>query len=90
MAVDGIDGCWIGPSDLALSLNIEFEGKEHDDAIIRIFEGCNKSGKIPGICCFNIGMTKKWLSKGALFITSGADATFLAQGSSNTLKELGR
>ena len=35
-------------------------------------------------------ITKKWLSKGALFVTSGADISFMMQGSEATLKELGR
>ena len=90
MGVEGIDGCWVGPSDLALSLGVEFESKEHDEAILKIFDACDKSGKIPGICCFNTGMTKKWLSKGALFVTSGADISFMMEGSNTTLKELGR
>jgi 4-hydroxy-2-oxoheptanedioate aldolase len=90
MGVEGIDGCWVGPSDLALSLGVEFESKEHDEAISKIFDACDKSGKISGICCFNTGMTKKWLSKGALFVTSGADISFMMEGSNTTLKELGR
>ena len=35
-------------------------------------------------------MTKKWISKGALFVTSGADISFMIEGSNATLKELGR
>ena len=56
----------------------------------RDLKSLRRSGKIPGICCFNTGMTKKWLSKGALFVTSGADISFMMEGSNTTLKELRR
>ena len=47
MAVDGIDGCWLGPADLANSLGFERNTPQRDEAIMQMFEACKKYGKAP-------------------------------------------
>ena len=53
MAVEGIDGCWIGPGDLRLSMGVDMstrEGREaHRSTILGVFEACRKVGKISGL-----------------------------------------
>ena len=39
MAVEGVDGCWIGPMDLALSLGVAPGTQTHQDAILQC-AGC--------------------------------------------------
>ena len=62
MAVEGVDGCWIGPGDLRLSMGIDVEtpqGREsHTDAIRTVFEACRKTNKIPGIAADDDAMAK--------------------------------
>ena len=53
LAVEGIDGCWVGPGDLSMSMGVDLsddEGwKAHDDLIVEIFEATKRAGKIPGM-----------------------------------------
>ena len=45
MSTDGIDGCWIGPSDLAASMGVPFNSPEHLTAIDQIVEICKQTNK---------------------------------------------
>ena len=51
LATPGIDGCWIGPADLALSLGIhpsKARGDErHEQALAQVLAACRNTGKIP-------------------------------------------
>ena len=53
LAVRGVDGCFVGPTDLALSMGLPRMGFEknpkHQAAIQRTVETCKSLGKIP--CC---------------------------------------
>ncbi|MGH2370849.1 MAG: HpcH/HpaI aldolase family protein, partial [Chloroflexota bacterium] len=55
MATPGVDGCWAGPADLALSLGIRPRDAAKDDrharALERIVQACRNTGKIPGLAC---------------------------------------
>jgi 4-hydroxy-2-oxoheptanedioate aldolase len=80
-AVDGIDGLFIGPSDLAAGLG-HLGNSAHptvrsaiDDAILRII----KTGKVAGILAPIEADAKHWLDLGALFVAVGSDAGILAR-----------
>ena len=92
MAVEGVDGCWIGPSDLAASMGIDPttpEGaKEHEAAILRVLEACHQTGKIPGIAAGSDA--GRWIDKGFLFVTAASDVGYMMGGAPETLRELGR
>lgn len=53
LSVDGIDGCWIGPADLARSLGVNLStshGRQlHEDNICRVLAACRTTEKIAGI-----------------------------------------
>jgi 4-hydroxy-2-oxoheptanedioate aldolase len=53
LSVDGVDGCFVGPTDLALSMGLpraDFESNhQHISAIQRTLEACQATGKIA--CC---------------------------------------
>ena len=93
MAVDGIDGCWIGPTDLAKSMGIELntqEGKEaHEAAILKVLAGCQKTNKIPGIWAGG-GNAQRRIEQGFLFLVVGGDQEFVANGARQILQKLGR
>ncbi|MBC7236872.1 MAG: 2-dehydro-3-deoxyglucarate aldolase [Chloroflexi bacterium] len=90
LSVDGVDGCWIGPSDLAatmgLSLSTQKERDEHLAAIMRVLEACKKTGKIPGIAGGLNG--RPWIERGFLFVTCAGDSAYIAREGPKTLEEL--
>ena len=58
MATPGVDGCWTGPGDMALSMGIDprkaGESDEHARALEKIVQACKNTGKIPGIAAGGI------------------------------------
>jgi 4-hydroxy-2-oxoheptanedioate aldolase len=81
MAVPGIDGCMIGPADLACSMGFHPreapKREEHNRMLERVVQACRSTGKIPGI---DIGMPDtiaKRVEQGFLFIPMGSDVRFL-------------
>jgi len=92
LAVDGVDGCWIGPADLANSMGVDLntpQGKEaHEAAILRILETCRKTHKIPGIAASDDA--QHWIEQGFLFVTAASDAGFVSKGARESLQELKR
>lgn len=86
MAVDGIDGCWIGPWDLAASMGTHMGSKVHEEAMLRILEACKKTGKIPGASCGD--QAEHRLKQGFLFVTPLADMFLIGAGVKKRLKEL--
>jgi 4-hydroxy-2-oxoheptanedioate aldolase len=84
-AVDGVDGVFVGPSDLAASLG-ELGQQTHPDvvaAVRRTFEAVRSAGKSVGVNAFDPAMTRAYLDDGASFVLVGADVTLLARGSEN-------
>lgn len=83
-AVEGVDGVFIGPSDLAASMG--FLGQPThpevrqviDQAIIRIL----KMRKSPGILCANVPLAKHYLELGAQFVAVGVDTSLLVRATS--------
>ncbi len=86
-AVEGVDGVFIGPSDLHASLGYLGETNNPkvmpiiDDALRRI----RKAGKAPGILTGVEADAKRWLEVGALFVAVGADVGLLARESEKLL-----
>jgi 4-hydroxy-2-oxoheptanedioate aldolase len=50
-AVPGIDIIFVGPFDLAKSMDVEFGGDEHEKAIAKVLEASHKAGKKAAIFC---------------------------------------
>ncbi len=78
-ATDGVDGVFIGPSDLATSLGHHGDPLHPEvqaaieDAITRIAA----SGKAPGILMANDERVRRYMELGALFIAVGSDVGLL-------------
>ncbi|HAX25267.1 MAG TPA: aldolase/citrate lyase family protein [Thermomicrobiales bacterium] len=93
MATPGIDGCWIGPADLALSLGIHPRDAAKDDrharAIERVVEACHNTGKIPGFAAFTPEDALMRMKQGFRFLTAGTDASFMLGGARAGLEMLG-
>lgn len=83
-AVDGVDGLFIGPADLAASMGHLGEPAhpqvraEIETAITRIA----RAGKAPGILCADEPLARRYLALGARFVAVGVDTTLLARATS--------
>jgi 4-hydroxy-2-oxoheptanedioate aldolase len=82
-AVEGVDGVFVGPSDLAASMGLLGQ-QTHPDviaAVLRTFEAVHAAGKPVGVNAFDHKVAQDYLDAGADFITVGSDVTLLARGS---------
>lgn len=81
LAVEGVDGVFIGPADLAASMGYLTQPGHPDvlasieGAIVRI----RQAGKAPGILQADVQAAQHYLSLGALFVAVGVDAVLLRQ-----------
>ena len=87
MATEGIDGCWIGPYDLAKSMGVAFGSEQHEQAISRVLEACRSIGKAPGIWADGESAERR-LRQGFLYVTAGSDNAFMTTEAGNTLSRL--
>ena len=94
LSVEGIDGCWIGPGDLSMSMGVDLSDdagwKAHDDLIVEMFEATKRAGKIPGIWTGSASEALRRHEQGGLFLTTGGDGPWVVEGARRTLAELGR
>jgi 4-hydroxy-2-oxoheptanedioate aldolase len=82
-AVDGVDGVFVGPADLAASMGVLGQ-QTHPDvvaAVLRTFEAVRATGKPVGVNAFDPAAADAYLEAGASFILVGADVALLARGS---------
>jgi 4-hydroxy-2-oxoheptanedioate aldolase len=82
-AVDGVDGVFVGPSDLAASMGVIGQ-QTHPDvtaAVLRAFEAVRAEGKPVGVNAFDPEVAERYLDAGAAFVLVGADVALLARGS---------
>lgn len=87
MALPGVDGCFIGPTDLALSMGLArsgFEGHpEHRAAVARTLAACKKHGKLACTNTYNMAEARQRLAEGFGCITLKSEADlFMAAGRS--------
>jgi len=82
-AVDGIDGVFVGPSDLAASLGLLGQQTHPDviDAVRRTFAAVRATRKPVGVNAFDPQVAQAYMDAGASFVLVGADVALLARGS---------
>ncbi|MBL0934717.1 MAG: HpcH/HpaI aldolase/citrate lyase family protein [Rhizobiaceae bacterium] len=82
-AIDGVDGIFIGPSDLAADLgHLGNSGHESvKSAIASAIKRIRAAGKAAGILAPIEADAKRWLDEGCLFVAVGSDLGLLARGS---------
>lgn len=82
-AVDGVDGVFVGPSDLAASMG--FLGQQSHAEVVaavrRTFEEVTAAGKPVGVNAFDPDVAEEYIAAGASFVLVGADVAILARGS---------
>lgn len=81
-AVEGVDGVFIGPADLAADMGL-LGNPGHPDvqnAIKQAIARIVRSGKAPGILMSDIKLAESFIAQGSLFTAVGVDTTLLARG----------
>lgn len=82
-AVEGVDGVFIGPSDLAASMGLLGQ-QTHPDvvaAVKHVITEVKAAGKFVGVNAFAQDQARDYLTAGADFVNVGADVALLANGS---------
>lgn len=84
--VPGVDGVYLGPSDLALdhgmtpTLNVT--EPEHEQLIETVVDGCQRHGVRAGIHCDRVETVRRWRARGFGMFTVGSDAVLLRHAAS--------
>jgi len=93
MSTPGVDGCWAGPADLALSMGIDPRNAPNDDrhvkALERIVTACRNTGKASGLSCSSPEEMVRRAAQGFQFLTGGSDLGFILEGAATGIKTLG-
>src|SRR5580704_8634327 len=76
LAVDGVDGLYVGPGDLSLSLGCE---PDPDDPVLgpalqRIWAACAAAGKPVGVHATNGALARRYREAGCTLVTTADDA----------------
>ena len=84
-SVVGVDGIFIGPSDLAADFG-HLANPRHPEVQAAIADGCARirvAGKAAGILTGDTGEAARYLESGFTFVAVGSDVGILARGSEN-------
>jgi len=79
--VDGVDGVFIGPVDLAASMG-HLGQPSHPEVVAAIdtaIDAILRAGKAPGIFCPDEKSARRYVERGVRFVAVGADAILLAR-----------
>jgi 4-hydroxy-2-oxoheptanedioate aldolase len=81
LAVPGIDGVFVGPSDLSIALanggTVEPRGPAVEAALTRIVAAAKAAGKFAGLFCFDGVQAKAARARGIAFTSISTDALLL-------------
>jgi 4-hydroxy-2-oxoheptanedioate aldolase len=89
-AIPGLDGLYVGPSDLALRMKHvpEAEQMSLDTALQRVAAVCRANGLVWGSLPRSLEEAKQHIALGAQMLVWGADVRFLQEGLMQTSREL--
>ena len=81
LAVDGVDGLYVGPGDLSLSLGCEPDPDDPvlDRALRRVWAACAAAGKPVGVHAADGGAARRYREAGCTLITTAVDATAITR-----------
>lgn len=82
LAVDGVDGVFVGPHDLALTFGYPGrtyrDSTEVDGLIGGVVDRCVAAGRLAGVYCSDAAMAADWASRGARLLSVGMDRQLVA------------
>lgn len=83
-ATPGLDGIYVGPADLGLSLGVEPTlnptAAEHLEAVIAVAEACREAGIIAGIQCSDGARARGFVDLGFTMVTIAKDTSLIQAG----------
>jgi len=89
LTTPGLDGIYIGPSDLALALGMPPTGDNnepvHVATVQKILDGCKTHGVAAGIHTSSVEYSRRYLEAGFNFVTLGTDSGFLMRAAAQDL-----
>jgi 4-hydroxy-2-oxoheptanedioate aldolase len=84
VAVEGIDGCYIGPSDLGISYSVEGSGAtstapadQLEEGIAIILAACQEAGKAAGFPAANAETANQRIRQGFRFVSISSDVALM-------------
>src|SRR5699024_190413 len=88
-AVPGVDGVFVGPSDLSASMGLLGQQSHPDvvEAVRRTFEAAAATGTPGGVHAFDPQVARSYADDGAGVILAGADVALLARGSEQLARD---
>jgi 4-hydroxy-2-oxoheptanedioate aldolase len=90
-AAPGVDGLFVGPVDLALSLGLGpvLEMREEVLAqIAKVATACRRHNKVSGSASIGLPYARALLDRGVQFIAQGSDLAFVRRGAAAELEKL--
>jgi 4-hydroxy-2-oxoheptanedioate aldolase len=90
-SVPGVDGLFIGPVDLALSLGLGAALEMRDEVlagIAQVASACRRHGKISGSASLGLPYARTLIDQGVQFIAQGSDLGFIRRGAATELEKL--
>ena len=90
LAVEGLDGIFVGPADLSQSMGIpgQVNNEEFRATVSSILRRTKAAGKVAGIFCFNTADAKHWISQGANLVVVGTDIMLISGAARKLVSEL--
>jgi len=92
LAVEGVDGCFVGPADLNISLGYSPDDPKlapaTEDAVAAIAAVAQAAGKIAGVHAFSLDDAKRRIAQGFRFITVMAETRMIRAGATEVLTAL--
>jgi 4-hydroxy-2-oxoheptanedioate aldolase len=88
LAVDGVDGLYVGPGDLSLSLGCQADPDDPvlHQALQRVWAACAAAGKPVGVHAADGATARRYREAGCTLITAAVDATAITR---DTAAQLG-
>ncbi|CTQ51526.1 4-hydroxy-2-oxo-heptane-1,7-dioate aldolase [Roseibium album] len=92
LSVPELDGVFVGPSDLSLSLSngegVDPNGEGTAEICAMIADKTAQAGKIPGVFCLNADKVKEAIQQGFKLITHGIDIAFINDSAKTALSDV--
>ncbi len=89
VAMDGIDGIFVGPYDLsvALAMPAQFDTPAFSRALARVLDACKKYGKLAFLYTNSMAEARRSFEQGYQGVAIGVDTAFLVSGIKRMLSE---
>ncbi|MGE5203240.1 MAG: HpcH/HpaI aldolase family protein [Acidobacteriota bacterium] len=92
LSTPGLDGIYVGPSDLSLSFGLPPGLDKSDErmlaALTKIVDGCKRHKVVPGIHTGSAAYAKKAIAMGFRFVTLLGDARLLTMAGQQVVREM--